>query len=116
MNGTQNSSRGTWLRDAKLSVNCVGRDTMNTPLPFHNLAEPVEIPLDTGALPGVSALPPHPMGIVLFAHPSGGPRASGRNRAVVLALGRVSLGALVFDLLTETESRRRENRGRERVD
>jgi putative phosphoribosyl transferase len=50
-------------------------------------------------------LPPHPRGIVLFAHGTGSNRHSPRNRVVAEALTTAALAALLVDLLTEPEAR-----------
>lgn len=60
-------------------------------------------------LPGILTLPPHPAGIVLFAHGSGSSRFSERNRFVADVLVRANFGTLLFDLLTEAEARDRAN-------
>jgi putative phosphoribosyl transferase len=55
--------------------------------------------------PGATlALPPHPRGVVIFAHGSGSSRMSPRNRAVAAALEKRGLGTLLFDFLTESEA------------
>lgn len=75
-----------------------------------HVAEPVRIPAgDDLWLPGTLALPPRPLGVVLFAHGSGSSRLSPRNRFVADRLFRENVGWLLFDLLTEVESRSRIN-------
>ena len=59
-------------------------------------------------------MPEGAIGIVLFAHGSGSGRHSPRNRSVARALNRAGLGTLLFDLLTERESRRPRQRVRRR--
>jgi putative phosphoribosyl transferase len=82
---------------------------MNTTVADH-VAEPVRIPVgDALWLPGTLALPPHPAGLVLFAHGSGSSRLSPRNRFVADRLFQENVGWLLFDLLTEAESRSRIN-------
>lgn len=54
-------------------------------------------------------LPGKPVGLVLFAHGSGSSRLSPRNRLVAGALNARGIGTLLFDLLTEAESRDRRN-------
>ncbi|WP_106401122.1 phosphoribosyltransferase [Actinocorallia populi] len=54
-------------------------------------------------LAGHLVLPPHPEGIVLFAHGSGSSRHSPRNHQVARALNGAGLGTLLFDLLTRRE-------------
>ncbi len=60
-------------------------------------------------LPGVLTVPPDPAGVVLFAHGSGSSRNSPRNVAVASALNGLGLATLLFDLLTDPESRDRAN-------
>ena len=55
------------------------------------------------------ALPERAVGVVLFAHGSGSSRLSPRNRLVAEALNAEGIGTLLFDLLTEAESRDRRN-------
>lgn len=72
--------------------------------------EPVQIPIGHGrTLPGTLSLPPHPAGIVLFAHGSGSSRLSPRNLFVADRLFAANLGWLLFDLLTEAEAQSRTN-------
>lgn len=79
-------------------------------LAANHVPEPVNIPIGlTHSVPGTLALPPHPAGLVLFAHGSGSSRLSPRNRYVADCLFRANLGWLLFDLLTERESSSREN-------
>ena len=76
----------------------------------NHVPEPVNIPVGlTHSVPGTLSLPPHPVGLVLFAHGSGSSRLSPRNRYVADCLFRSNLGWLLFDLLTERESRNRDN-------
>ena len=58
---------------------------------------------DSVRLEGLLALPPDPLGMVLFAHGSGSGRHSARNGAVASALRRAGLGTLLVDLLSEDE-------------
>jgi len=64
---------------------------------------PVSIELFKAALEGDLALPPHPCGIVLFAHGSGSSRHSPRNRFVAETLQAHGIGTLLMDLLTASE-------------
>lgn len=67
--------------------------------------EPVVIPpVD---LAGDLLTPPHPKGLVIFAHGSGSSRFSPRNREAAEALVAAGLAVLLFDLLTEGEARDR---------
>jgi putative phosphoribosyl transferase len=75
----------------------------------NHLAEPVVIPVAGARLPGTLTLPPHPVGVVVFAHGSGSSRLSHRNRFVADALVLADLGTLLFDLLTDEESENRAN-------
>jgi putative phosphoribosyl transferase len=67
--------------------------------------EPKEalIPLRDAHLRGTLAGPPHPIGLVLFAHGSGSSRHSPRNQKVATALHGHGLATLLFDLLTAPE-------------
>lgn len=75
----------------------------------------IEIPLhipdaddSPGCLSGRLLLPASScQGLVIFAHGSGSSRRSPRNLEVALTLRAQGLGCLLFDLLTETESRDR---------
>ena len=76
----------------------------------NHVPEAVHIPVGlTYSVPGTLALPPHPLGLVLFAHGSGSSRFSRRNRYVADRLFDANLGWLLFDLLTDRESRSRDN-------
>lgn len=59
-------------------------------------------------LAGDLAVPDEARGLVLFAHGSGSSRRSPRNRAVARTLNDAGFATLLFDLLTEPESQRRE--------
>lgn len=71
------------------------------------LPEPREVRIPCGStnLAGDLALPPAPIGLVLFVHGSGSGRHSPRNRQVAQALQRGGLATLLFDLLTADEER-----------
>jgi len=64
---------------------------------------PVSIGLVKATLEGDLSLPPHPCGIVLFAHGSGSSRRSPRNRYVAETLQSKGIATLLMDLLTESE-------------
>lgn len=64
---------------------------------------PVSIELGKATLEGDLGLPPHPSGIVLFAHGSGSSRLSPRNRSVAETLQAHGIGTLLMDLLTASE-------------
>lgn len=68
------------------------------------------IPVDGATLEGHLAVPRGASGLVVFAHGSGSSRHSPRNNFVAETLRERGLGTLLFDLLTEAEDRRRENR------
>ena len=76
-----------------------------------NSAAPGESSVEIGDsnLPGTLFVPPEAIGLVLFAHGSGSSRHSPRNVAVARRLHRFGLATLLFDLLTEEESRDRAN-------
>lgn len=61
------------------------------------------IPIDHVHVEGALALPPAPVGMVLFAHGSGSSRHSPRNNHVARVLHAHSLGTLLLDLLTPEE-------------
>ena len=64
---------------------------------------PVSIGLVKATLEGNLGLPPHPCGIVLFAHGSGSSRHSPRNRFVAETLQSHGIATLLMDLLTASE-------------
>jgi putative phosphoribosyl transferase len=69
-----------------------------------------EIEVDRLRLPGIMQMPSgDALGIVLFAHGSGSGRLSPRNQAVASSLVHRGCATLLFDLLTEEESRDRRN-------
>ncbi|MDY6775720.1 MAG: dienelactone hydrolase family protein [Halobacteria archaeon] len=70
----------------------------------------VEIPADGVELEGELILPDGAESVVVFAHGSGSSRKSPRNKYVAEVLRERDLGTLLFDLLTEEEDRKRENR------
>ena len=63
----------------------------------------VRVSVDHGSLDGDLTLPPHPIGVVLFAHGSGSSRHSPRNQYVARALEAQGLATLLIDLLTAAE-------------
>lgn len=69
-----------------------------------------ELDFDLGVarLPGDLTVPSQARGLVIFAHGSGSSRRSARNRSVARALNDAGLATLLFDLLSEQESERRE--------
>lgn len=72
-------------------------------------AREVEISAGSATLSGTLVLPSGTASVVLFAHGSGSSRRSPRNRLVADALHGAGIGTLLFDLLTEQESRDRRN-------
>ena len=75
------------------------------PDPGFGTPRDVLIPVPGAAEPlaGILDVPPHPRGLVAFAHGSGSSRFSPRNRRVARVLGDAGLGTLLLDLLTEDE-------------
>jgi putative phosphoribosyl transferase len=69
----------------------------------------IAVPAGAARLPGELALPPAPVGLVIFVHGSGSSRLSPRNRQVATALNGKRLATLLFDLLTPDEAVDREN-------
>jgi dienelactone hydrolase len=70
----------------------------------------VTVPLDGTELEGELAAPKGATGIVVFAHGSGSSRLSPRNTFVAEQLQGRGLATFLFDLLTEQEDARYENR------
>ncbi|HYL63830.1 MAG TPA: alpha/beta hydrolase [Candidatus Methylomirabilis sp.] len=70
---------------------------------FVSNERPVSIGLVKATLEGNLAVPPHPCGIVLFAHGSGSSRHSPRNRYVAESLQAHGIATLLMDLLTASE-------------
>jgi putative phosphoribosyl transferase len=68
-----------------------------------------EITIGEARLPADLAVPPQPLGWVIFAHGSGSSRLSPRNLAVAHALNRARIATLLFDLLTSEEELDRRN-------
>lgn len=69
----------------------------------------VLIPAGHLLLPGELTIPDKAAGVIAFAHGSGSSRLSPRNQAVARHFQEIGLGTLLFDLLTEEESRTRAN-------
>jgi putative phosphoribosyl transferase len=70
----------------------------------------VYIPVESVVLEGVLDVPQGVHAVVIFAHGSGSSRHSKRNRYVAQVFREVSLGTLLFDLLTKEEDLIYENR------
>jgi len=69
----------------------------------------VLIPAGQLLLPGELTIPNNAVGVIAFAHGSGSSRLSPRNQGVARYFQQIRLGTLLFDLLTEEESRTRAN-------
>lgn len=69
----------------------------------------ITMQLDDASLPGTLTVPDDARGLVVFAHGSGSSRHSPRNRQVADGLADAGFATLLFDLLTEEESRDRSN-------
>ena len=67
----------------------------------------VRIPLNSISLEGLLKVPQSAKSLVIFVHGSGSSRLSTRNRWVAQQLQQHGLATLLFDLLTEEESRDR---------
>lgn len=67
------------------------------------LERDVQLPASGVVIHGTFAVPPQPVGIVLFAHGSGSGRFSTRNRFVADVLRHRALATLLVDLLTSEE-------------
>lgn len=65
--------------------------------------------LEGARLEGELVIPTDAVGVVAFAHGSGSSRFSPRNRLIAEILHGQRVGTLLFDLLTEAESRDRAN-------
>jgi putative phosphoribosyl transferase len=68
----------------------------------------IVIPKGNVQLKGILGVPPHPKGVVLFAHGSGSGRLSPRNNFVARILKDSGLATLLVDLLEESEAEDRE--------
>lgn len=75
------------------------------PTTTDSTSRPVRIDTAGVTLHGDLSIPAGAVGLVAFVHGSGSSRFSRRNRAVADALIHARLGALLLDLLTETEER-----------
>ncbi|KSV16432.1 DeoR faimly transcriptional regulator [Dehalococcoides mccartyi] len=63
----------------------------------------INVVIGTTKLPGELAVPPEPIGLVIFVHGSGSNRQSPRNRQVAHQLNSYGLATFLFDLLTPQE-------------
>ncbi len=73
------------------------------------VSEAQDVTVGPAGLPGRFGPPSDGMGVVLFAHGSGGGRLSPRNNHVADVLRVAGLGTLLFDLLTPEEAADRAN-------
>jgi len=72
--------------------------------------EEVRIPVDAErSIVGDLRVPPHALGLVIFAHGSGSSRLSPRNRDVAVVLNAHGIATLLVDLLTPSEADSRAN-------
>ncbi len=67
------------------------------------IENPIRIAADDVELDGDLALPPNPIGVILFAHGTGSGRHSPRNRFVAEQLCSAGFATLLLDLLTADE-------------
>ncbi|MGA7270903.1 MAG: phosphoribosyltransferase family protein [Acidimicrobiia bacterium] len=102
---TSDSEVGRILRQYTLGAESGGDDAGDPARSSHE----VSIVLADVSLPGHLTLPSPTSSVVVFAHGSGSSRNSPRNRSVASELNRAGHGTLLFDLLTEAESRDRRN-------
>lgn len=70
----------------------------------------IQIPAGSVSLEGHMRIPPDARKFVVFVHGSGSSRHSVRNNFVAEQLENAGIGSLLFDLLTEEEDTKRENR------
>ena len=75
----------------------------------HSVQEEIVVAAGSAELAGDLHVPEGAHGLVLFAHGSGSSRSSPRNMEVAGELNKRGLGTLLFDLLSEAESRDRAN-------
>jgi putative phosphoribosyl transferase len=68
-------------------------------------SEMISITAGTSEIAGGLIIPPHPQGVVLFAHGSGSSPHSPRNAAVAEILRTAGLATLLLGLLTDQEER-----------
>jgi pimeloyl-ACP methyl ester carboxylesterase len=73
------------------------------------MREALDVSVGVAGLPGVVTIPAAPRGIVIFAHGSGSSRLSPRNVYAATKLQDEGFATLLFDLLTQDESRDRRN-------
>ena len=76
--------------------------------PDRQLSE-LEIPIGQVKIKGDLSTFPSMKALIIFAHGSGSSRKSPRNQMVAGSLNRAGFGTLLFDLLTDDESKNRKN-------
>lgn len=69
----------------------------------------IRVAVGPASVVGQLTIPPHPKGVVVFAHGSGSSRHSPRNRYVADVLNKAGLATVLFDLLTPEEEGDRAN-------
>lgn len=79
-------------------------------MPASAVGRIVNIPTGQAILEGNLVIPKGAKGLVIFAHGSGSSRLSPRNNFVAAELQKRRIAALLFDLLSEQEDQRLENR------
>jgi predicted phosphoribosyltransferase len=109
---------GEWYRDFSpvsdeevvALLAAAGADASSVATALENDVGVREVVFDLGTVEvrGDLTLPPAAHGLVIFAHGSGSSRHSSRNRSVARVLNEAGLATLLFDLLSEPESARRE--------
>lgn len=75
-----------------------------------NKLQTVKLKIDNVTLEGDLAVPPNPIGLVIFSHGSGSSRFSPRNNFVAKQLQLRGIATFLFDLLTKDEDLIYENR------
>lgn len=69
----------------------------------------IRVAVGPASVAGQLTIPPHPKGVIVFAHGSGSSRHSPRNRYVAEILNTAGFATVLFDLLTPEEERNRSN-------
>lgn len=90
---------------------------MNTTLAPETIKHALHITVGDGVLLAADlSLPPHPTGVVLFAHDSGSGRFSPRKRQIAKVLNDAGLATVLADLLTPAEEAADARGGLHRLD
>jgi len=71
--------------------------------PLQPVSTDVKVSVEGGVLPGLITVPPHAIGMVLFAYDSGSDRSNARDRRLARALNDYGVATLLIDLLTGSE-------------